>query len=87
MSISGTCILQVWDYGSALRPCMCPLCRREITLLVPSEASSSQRHRPDVAEILQRIERYNRLYGERSGGLFQVSEFNTLSVVLTTTNG
>ncbi|KAI3460695.1 hypothetical protein Pfo_017358 [Paulownia fortunei] len=67
----GSCILQVWDYGAALHPCKCPLCRREITLLVPSEASSGQRHRADVAEILQRIEIYNRLYGERSNGLFQ----------------
>ncbi|GER37854.1 hypothetical protein STAS_14279 [Striga asiatica] len=34
-------------------------------------ASSRQHHRADVAEILQRIERYNRLYGERSNGLMQ----------------
>ncbi|KAK6131118.1 hypothetical protein DH2020_035138 [Rehmannia glutinosa] len=67
-----SCILQVWDYGAALQPCKCPLCRREITLLVPSEDSSRRRHRDDVAEILQRIERYNRLYGERSNGLFQM---------------
>ncbi|XP_073144443.1 uncharacterized protein [Henckelia pumila] len=67
----GSCILQVWDHGSALHPCKCPLCRREITLLVPSEASSRQYHMVDSAEILQRIERYNRLYGERSNGLIQ----------------
>ncbi|KAK6115503.1 hypothetical protein DH2020_007772 [Rehmannia glutinosa] len=67
----GSCILQVWDYGAALQPSKCPLCRREITLLVSSEDSSRRRHRDDVAEILQRIERYNRLYGERSNGLFQ----------------
>lgn len=28
----------------------------------------------EVAEILQRIERYNRLYGQRSDGLMQVVE-------------
>ncbi|KAG8389653.1 hypothetical protein BUALT_Bualt01G0001300 [Buddleja alternifolia] len=67
----GSCILQVWDHGAALRPCSCPLCRREITLLVPSEASSRRRHMADVADILQRIQTYNRLYGERSNGLFQ----------------
>ncbi|KAL6512137.1 hypothetical protein OROGR_021734 [Orobanche gracilis] len=67
----GSCILQVWDHGAALHPCKCPLCRREITLLVPGEASSRQHCRADVAEILQRIERYNRLYGERSNGLMQ----------------
>ncbi|PIN12505.1 hypothetical protein CDL12_14886 [Handroanthus impetiginosus] len=67
----GSCILQVWNHAAALHPCRCPLCRREITLLVPSEAASRQRNRDDVAEILQGIQRYNRLYGERSNGLFQ----------------
>lgn len=64
----GSCILQVWDHGAALRPCSCPLCRREITLLVPSEAH----HTPDAAEILQRIERYNHLYGARPNNIMQV---------------
>ncbi|KAL2467496.1 RING/U-box protein with domain of unknown function [Forsythia ovata] len=67
----GNCILQVWNHGSALHPCKCPLCRREITLLVPGEASSRQRQDPEVAEVLQWIERYNRLYGERANGLMQ----------------
>ncbi|CAA2944438.1 E3 ubiquitin-protein ligase RNF170-like [Olea europaea var. sylvestris] len=67
----GNCILQVWNYGSALHPCKCPLCRREITLLVPSEVSSRQRHDPGVAEVLQRTERYNHIFGERSNGLMQ----------------
>ncbi|KAL6492788.1 hypothetical protein OROGR_032547 [Orobanche gracilis] len=40
-------------------------------ILVPGEASSRQHCMADVAEILQRIERYNRLYGERSIGLMQ----------------
>lgn len=70
--MSGSCILQVWNHGAALHPSKCPLCRREITLLVPSEASLRMQHMPDVAEILQRIERYNRLYGERTNGLMQV---------------
>ncbi|THF94234.1 hypothetical protein TEA_027312 [Camellia sinensis var. sinensis] len=65
------CILQVWNYGSALQPCKCPLCRRQITLLIPSDASSRQRHNSDAAEILGKIERYNRYFGERSNGLIQ----------------
>ncbi|CAL5417187.1 unnamed protein product [Camellia sinensis] len=69
----GNCILQVWNYGSALQPCKCPLCRRQITLLIPSDASSRQRHNSDAAEILGKIERYNRYFGERSNGLIQVS--------------
>lgn len=72
VSFLGNCILQVWNYGSALHPCKCPLCRREITLLVPSEVSSRQRHDPGVAEVLQRTERYNHIFGERSNGLMQV---------------
>lgn len=71
---SGSCFLQLWDHGAALHPCKCPLCRRETTLLVPSEASSGQNYTADVAEILQRIERYNRLYGEHSTGLMQVTK-------------
>ncbi|KAL8059947.1 hypothetical protein ABFX02_03G120700 [Erythranthe guttata] len=67
----GSCFLLLWDHGAALHPCKCPLCRREITLLVPSEASSRQYHVADVAEVLQRIERYNRLYGEHSNGITQ----------------
>ncbi|XP_057793666.1 uncharacterized protein LOC131010246 isoform X1 [Salvia miltiorrhiza] len=63
----GSCILQVWDHTSALRPCKCPMCRREITLLVPSVAH----HAADVAEILQRIEHYNRQFGGSPNGLMQ----------------
>ncbi|KAH6834030.1 E3 ubiquitin-protein ligase RNF170-like protein [Perilla frutescens var. hirtella] len=69
--IVGNCIWQVWDHGPALRPCRCPLCRREITLLVPSEASLRRQNMADVAEILQRIETYNRQYGARSNSLMQ----------------
>ncbi|XP_075519034.1 uncharacterized protein LOC142552973 [Primulina tabacum] len=67
----GSCILQVWDHGPAFHPCKCPLCRREITLLVPSEASSRQCNMVNTAEILPRIERYNRRFGEQSNGLMQ----------------
>lgn len=65
------CILQVWNHGPALQPCKCPLCRRQITLLIPSEASSRLRHNAEVSEILQKVETYNRLFGERSNGLVQ----------------
>ncbi|KAG6435257.1 hypothetical protein SASPL_100127 [Salvia splendens] len=64
---SGRCILQVWDFGHALRPCKCPLCRREITLLVPSEAHRTA----DGAEILLRIEHYNRQFGAQPNSLMQ----------------
>nr|GMD53109.1 E3 ubiquitin-protein ligase RNF170-like [Ipomoea batatas] len=67
----GNCILQVWDHGSALQPCKCPLCRRQITLLVPSEASSRQRQSPEVSDVFTRVETYNRLFGQHSTGLLQ----------------
>ncbi|EPS64927.1 hypothetical protein M569_09853, partial [Genlisea aurea] len=67
----GTCILRLWDHSGALNPCKCPMCRREITMLVPIGSSSLRHYDADVAEILQRIERYNRLYGENSSGLMQ----------------
>ncbi|CAH9112886.1 unnamed protein product [Cuscuta europaea] len=67
----GNCILQVWDHGPALQPCKCPLCRRQITLLVPSDDSSRQRRAPDVSGVFTKIERYNGLFGPRSNGLMQ----------------
>ncbi|KAM7507583.1 hypothetical protein LguiA_018036 [Lonicera macranthoides] len=67
----GNCILQVWNHGPALQPCSCPLCRRQITLLVPSEASSRERHNSEVSEILGRVETYNRFFGARANGLIQ----------------
>ncbi|KDP26978.1 hypothetical protein JCGZ_22198 [Jatropha curcas] len=67
----GDCIMLVWHHGSAIQPCKCPLCRRQITLLVPSEASQRERHNPEVAEILQKVETYNRLFGGQTTGLIQ----------------
>ncbi|KAB1204749.1 hypothetical protein CJ030_MR8G027404 [Morella rubra] len=67
----GNCIMLVWHHGSALQPCKCPLCRRQITLLVPGGASLRQRHDPQVAEILGKVETYNRLFGGRSNGVIQ----------------
>ncbi|KMT20169.1 hypothetical protein BVRB_1g001790 [Beta vulgaris subsp. vulgaris] len=67
----GHCILQLWDHGSTLLPCRCPLCRRPINLLIPTEASMQQRVNPEVANIIGRLELYNRRYGERSNNLNQ----------------
>ncbi|GJQ97276.1 E3 ubiquitin protein ligase RNF170-like protein [Tanacetum coccineum] len=62
----GSCILQVWNHGSVLQPCKCPLCRRQITLF-PGEASQ-QVHNSEASEILNKIEAYNRLSGSQSPG-------------------
>ncbi|KAJ0026262.1 hypothetical protein Pint_07017 [Pistacia integerrima] len=61
----------VWQHGSTFQPCKCPLCRRQITLLVPTQASVSDRHNPSVANTLQQLETYNRLFGGRTNGLIQ----------------
>lgn len=63
----------VWHHGSALQPCRCPLCRRQITLLVPSEASLRQRPDRDVTEVLGKIETYNRIFAGHSRSLVQVN--------------
>ncbi|KAM0910153.1 hypothetical protein ACQ4PT_014310 [Festuca glaucescens] len=55
----GHCIVGVWLHGSVLRPSDCPLCRRPITLLVPSEVASLLRDEPDIAPVVERIEQYN----------------------------
>lgn len=62
----------VWRHGSTLRPCKCPLCRRPITLLVPSEDTSRVRDDPTVLEVLRDVQTYNRVFGGQSTGLFQV---------------
>ncbi|KAK3004983.1 hypothetical protein RJ639_017901 [Escallonia herrerae] len=67
----GNCILQVWNHGPAFQPCTCPLCRRQITLLVPSDASSQHHNDSEVSEILGKVEAYNRLFGLRTNGLSQ----------------
>ncbi|XP_039024670.1 E3 ubiquitin-protein ligase RNF170-like [Hibiscus syriacus] len=67
----GNCIMLVWHHGSPLHACKCPLCRREITLLVPGEASLRGRHNPAVAEILEKVEKYNCYFGGQSNGLIQ----------------
>lgn len=68
----GNCILQVWSHGPTLQPCLCPLCRRQITLIVPTESSLQQLHDPEVSEILGKVQTYNRMFGQRSDGLIQV---------------
>ncbi|KAL1815601.1 hypothetical protein DCAR_0519883 [Daucus carota subsp. sativus] len=67
----GNCILQVWSHGPTLQPCLCPLCRRQITLIVPTESSLQQLHDPEVSEILGKVQTYNRMFGQRSDGLIQ----------------
>ncbi|XWS15367.1 hypothetical protein CRYUN_Cryun35bG0090800 [Craigia yunnanensis] len=71
MNIPGNCIILVWHHGSTFHPCKCPLCRRQITLLVPGEASLRGRHNSTVAEILEKVEKYNRYFGGQSNGLIQ----------------
>ncbi|KAH7524964.1 hypothetical protein FEM48_Zijuj06G0175100 [Ziziphus jujuba var. spinosa] len=70
---SGNCIMLVWQHGSALQPCKCPLCRRQITLLVPSETSVRQRDNHDVAEVLRKIETYNRMFSGHSCSIIQTA--------------
>ncbi|KAJ6693669.1 hypothetical protein OIU85_004447 [Salix viminalis] len=72
----GDCIMLVWHHGSALQPCICPLCRRQITLLVPGEASLRERNDPNVAEVLGKIERYNHLFGGNTSSFVQNSICN-----------
>lgn len=61
----------VWDHGSPFQPCKCPLCRRQISLLVPSEVSPIQQGDPEVARVLNNIRTYNRHFGGNSTGFSQ----------------
>lgn len=73
--ISGSCIMRVWHHGSALGPCKCPICRRLITLLIPTETAQRQRHEPEARQVLKKIEKYNRSFGGGSNSLMQVVTF------------
>ncbi|CAN1278422.1 E3 ubiquitin-protein ligase RNF170 [Linum perenne] len=67
---AGNCILQLWNYSSASRPCKCPMCSSSITNLTP-EASFFNQQDSQVLEVLQSVERYNRLYVGGALGLVQ----------------
>lgn len=72
----------VWRYGPAFQPCKCPLCRRQITLLVLSEASLRQRGRPEVAEILRMVETYNHYFGDHERGVIQVNIYTYIYIYI-----
>ncbi|KAF8111232.1 hypothetical protein N665_0076s0219 [Sinapis alba] len=61
----------VWRHGSTLQPCKCPLCRRPISLLVPTEDTIRNRSDSTVSEVLANLETYNRLFGGGSTSLVQ----------------
>lgn len=65
----GDCILGVWQHTSALQPCKCPICRRPINLLIPSDFAP--RNDPEAQRVLQQISNYNRLHGGGSVGILQ----------------
>ncbi|KAG2321747.1 hypothetical protein Bca52824_014960 [Brassica carinata] len=67
----GNCIMLVWRHGSTLLPCKCPLCRRPISLLVPTEDTIRNRNDSTVSEVLVNLETYNRLFGGGSTSLIQ----------------
>lgn len=63
----------VWLHRSVLRPCDCPVCRRPITLLVPSEVASLLRDEPEIAPVLNRIELYNSRFAGAPRKMIQVN--------------
>jgi len=69
---SANCIMLVWQHGSGTSACKCPLCRRPISLLVPTEHSLRQRDDPEVAQIFSKIHAYNRVFGGQPSSFFQV---------------
>ncbi|KAL2650441.1 hypothetical protein R1flu_018569 [Riccia fluitans] len=61
----GECILRVWQHTSALQPCKCPICRRHITLFIPSEIGPhiGTQEPPNSDMIMSDIAKYNRIFG------------------------
>lgn len=69
---SGECILRVWQHTTALQPCKCPICRRTITLLIPSEVATAPPEERTAEEIISDIAKYNRIFGGGVVSLIQV---------------
>lgn len=67
----GECILRVWEHSSSLSPCRCPICRRSITLLIPSEALQAEQGNPLAQRILRDVANYNRRFGGGPVSLWQ----------------
>ncbi|KAH7443351.1 hypothetical protein KP509_02G030700 [Ceratopteris richardii] len=65
----GDCILRVWQHASALQPCRCPICRRSINLLIPSQFEQDEG--PEAQRVLREIANYNRLHGDGPRSLVQ----------------
>ncbi|KAL0663288.1 hypothetical protein Bca4012_100127 [Brassica carinata] len=63
----GNCIMLVWRHGSTSQPCSCPLCRRPISLLVPTEETVDR-------IVLRDLESYNRLFGRGTASLLQMMQ-------------
>ncbi|XP_024373830.1 uncharacterized protein [Physcomitrium patens] len=59
----GECILRVWQHSSVLQPCKCPICRRAITLLIPTNVSEAQQQDPEVERVIRDLAKYNRIFG------------------------
>ena len=64
--------MKVWHHASALQPCKCPICRRLITLLVPTEVSTEQHNEIEARRLKESIAHYNCLFGEESRSFMQV---------------
>jgi RING finger protein 170 len=60
----GDCILKYWSYSSPFYPCKCPTCSEKIVWLKP-EASQDQGAK--VADVLQKIRKYNLLFSSVFG--------------------
>ncbi|XP_073124074.1 uncharacterized protein [Henckelia pumila] len=57
----GGCILQYWNFSSALLQCKCPMCSQHIPKLMP-EASLYCRTEAEVRKVLTDVGHYNRLF-------------------------
>lgn len=74
----GSCILQVWNHGSAFHPCKCPMCCRHIKNLTP-EASVYCPNEEDAKTILKTVGKYNHLFvGGTRGFILKIRELPLL---------
>lgn len=75
----GPCIVAYWETGSWLRGMNCPICRQEVSLLLPPILTEQEQASDDVRQSLTSIHAYNRRFsGEPRTLLEYIQDFPVL---------
>ena len=75
----GPCIVAYWETGSWLRGMNCPICRQEVSLLLPSALTEEEQASEEARQSLARVHAYNRRFSGEPRTLFEnIQDFPVL---------